>query len=196
MPINIRNLAIVFCAALLAAAFAANVCEAQKISSNNSRKTAAMQTFAADTHSYSNPRAVRVRHVDLDWNVLFDQKILQGTATLTIERAANGGKEPLILDTRDLKIAKVETSVDGARFAPAKFSVGAADKILGAPLTVELPAKANLVRIHYSTSPSASGLQWLEPSQRLAKKRLLCSRRRRRFTPARLYRYRIRRRCA
>jgi hypothetical protein len=28
-----------------------------------------------DFHSYANPSAVRVRHLDLDWDVLFDQKI-------------------------------------------------------------------------------------------------------------------------
>ena len=170
MLFSIKNLATVFCAALIVAAFATSVCDAQKISLNNTRKPAVMETFAEDAHSYSNPQAVRVRHVDLDWNVLFDQKILRGTATLTIERAANGGNQPLMLDTRDLKIAKVETSADGSRFAPTKFTVGAADKILGAPLTVQLPANAKSVRIHYSTSPLASGLQWLEPSQTAGKK--------------------------
>src|SRR6185503_14746069 len=55
-----------------------------------------------DFHSYANPSAVRVRHLDLDWNVLFDQKILKGTAVLTVERVSQ--TEPLILDTRDLKI--------------------------------------------------------------------------------------------
>ena len=44
---------------------------------------------AQDTHSYANPSAVQVRHVELDWDVLFDQKILQGTSTLTIERTSH-----------------------------------------------------------------------------------------------------------
>src|SRR5687768_12913695 len=69
----------------------------------------AMNLAAQDVHSYANPSAVRVRHVDLDWDVLFDQKILKGTATLTIERSSQ--TEPLILDSRDLKIDRVETSV-------------------------------------------------------------------------------------
>ncbi|HKP36969.1 MAG TPA: M1 family metallopeptidase [Pyrinomonadaceae bacterium] len=123
---------------------------------------------AQDVHSYSNPSAVRVRHVDLDWNVLFDQKILKGTTTLTIERTSPA--EPLILDTRDLKIDRVETSANGFRYSPATFTVGARDKVLGAPLTIPLPARANRVRIHYSTDPTASGLQWLQPSQTAGKK--------------------------
>ena len=64
-----------------------------------------MNIAAQDFHSYANPSAVRVRHVDLDWDVLFDQKILKGTSTLTIERTSQ--TEPLILDTRDLKIETV-----------------------------------------------------------------------------------------
>src|SRR2546422_3763547 len=94
---------------------------------------------AQDFHSYANPSAVRVRHVDLDWDVLFDQKILKGSATLTIERISQ--TEPLILDTRDLKIDKVETSADGTRYEAATFQLGDNDKILGAPLTISLPAK-------------------------------------------------------
>jgi leukotriene-A4 hydrolase len=68
---------------------------------------------AQDSHSYANPSAVRVRHVDLDWDVLFDQKILKGTTTLTIERTSQ--TEPLILDTRDLNIERVEASVNGLK---------------------------------------------------------------------------------
>ena len=128
----------------------------------------AINVAAQDVHSYANPPAVRVRHVDLDWNVLFDQKILKGTATLTIERTSQ--TEPLVVDTRDLKIEKVETSVNGRQYRPATFTVGTSDKILGAPLTIPLPARATRVRIHYSTSPGASGLQWLAPAQTAGKK--------------------------
>src|SRR5204863_4343004 len=34
-----------------------------------------------DAHSYSNPEQVRVRHVDLDLEALFDRKVLKGTST-------------------------------------------------------------------------------------------------------------------
>ena len=123
---------------------------------------------AQDSHSYSNPSAVRVRHVDLNWDVLFDQKILKGTTTLTVERTSQ--TDPLILDTRELKIEKVETSVNGLNYTPGTFTVGTSDKILGAPLTIPLPPGATRVRIQYSTSPGASGLQWLTPAQTAGKK--------------------------
>jgi leukotriene-A4 hydrolase len=123
-----------------------------------------------DSHSYANPGDVRVRHLDLDLEVLFDQKILKGIAVLSIERVSQNKQAPLILDTRNLTIAQVETSSDGANYTPATFTVGSLDRILGAPLTIPLPEKVNRVRISYSTDPGASGVQWLEPSQTAGKK--------------------------
>ena len=125
---------------------------------------------APDTHSYAHPEQVKVRHLDLEWDVLFDQKILKGTAVLSLERNSASGNQPLILDTRKLNISKVEASNDGKTFSPTTFTVGQADRILGAPLTIQLPEKADRVRIEYTTSPDASGVQWLGPPQTAGKK--------------------------
>jgi leukotriene A-4 hydrolase/aminopeptidase len=123
-----------------------------------------------DAHSYSNPQEIRVRHLDLDWEVDFNKKVLNGVAVLSFERAAESDHAQLILDTRALTVSKVEASADGKSFAETRFTLGPSDPILGAPLTIQLPDKANSVRIRYSTSPSASGLQWLEPAQTAGKK--------------------------
>jgi aminopeptidase N len=40
---------------------------------------------------------------------------------------------------------------------------------LGAPLRIELLPGSSWVRVHYSTSPQASGLQWLDPPQTAGK---------------------------
>jgi leukotriene A-4 hydrolase/aminopeptidase len=171
MLTKIKNSAILFLAALAIGAAFFSDGNAQK-RQNNVRKSPQMQTLAEDSHSYSNPQQTRVTHVDLDWNVLFDKKILQGTATLTVERIPpiKTRLGTLILDTRDLTIEKVETSTSGINYDQTPFKLGAADKILGAPLSISLPAGTKYVRIHYSTSPNASGLQWLEPSQTAGKK--------------------------
>ncbi|HWQ33325.1 MAG TPA: M1 family metallopeptidase [Blastocatellia bacterium] len=124
---------------------------------------------ARDAHSYSNPDQVRVRHVHLDLKVLFDRKALKGTSTLTLEHMASG-EHPLRLDTRDLKIFKAEASTGGTNFTPVSFALGEADPILGAPLTIQIPANATKVRIEYESSPQASGVQWLEPAQTAGKK--------------------------
>src|SRR5437773_4410608 len=71
---------------------------------------------AADGHSHARPEHVRVRHVDLDLEVDFDRQRLRGQATLTVERTSQDDKQPLVLDSRKLQIATVETSADGKDF--------------------------------------------------------------------------------
>lgn len=161
-----RKLLTLLCLSLLCApAFVSGAAAAQRAG-----RRLASPRAVEDLHSYSNPGEVRVRHVDLDWDVLFEQKILKGTATLTVERAGRNTRAPLVLDTRSLGVTRAETSADGAAWADARFTVGAADAILGAPLTVELPARVARVRVHYTTSPGASGLQWLDPAQTAGKR--------------------------
>ncbi|HEX8737148.1 MAG TPA: M1 family metallopeptidase [Pyrinomonadaceae bacterium] len=175
MLTKIKNPAILFLAALTTGAILLSACATTPQTQNNAPPTspgATPQTSAKveDVHSYSNPQEVRVSHIDLDWNVLFDKKILQGTATLQIKPEAGAKASQLVLDTRDLNIEKVEASDESGNYAATTFNVGAADKILGAPLNIQLPANASRVRVSYSTSPTASGLQWLEPQQTAGKK--------------------------
>ncbi|HEV2762651.1 MAG TPA: M1 family metallopeptidase, partial [Pyrinomonadaceae bacterium] len=127
----------------------------------------APQSAARDAHSYANPQDARVTHVELDWTVDFDRKVLAGSATLTLERTRGS---QLVLDTRALNVTRAETSADGRRWGETQFAVGQNDPVLGAPLTVQLPEGATRVRVHYSTSPGASGLQWLEPAQTAGKR--------------------------
>lgn len=111
-----------------------------------------------DVHSYSHPEQVRVRHLDLDLTVDFHRKILAGSAAIHFERLSPGD---LILDTRGLTIHSVENA--------DAFELGAADPVLGAPLRIVPARNADSVRVHYSTSPAASGLQWLDGPQTAGK---------------------------
>lgn len=129
---------------------------------------AAAANVAANT--YANVAQVRTRHIALDLNVDFKSSELSGTATLELERIDPAVKQ-LVLDTQDLDIHKVETSADGEVWLSAPFKLGASDEVLGAPLTIELPAEAREVRVSYNSKPQASGLQWLPPAQTLGKKK-------------------------
>ncbi len=147
-------------------------CNSSSTTRNNQSQSTASQPAPADerkdVHSFGNPEEIRVRHVDLDLEVLFDRKALKGNAVLSLDRIKPA--DALKLDTRDLKIIKVESSEDGKQFARAPFELGPSDKILGTPLIIRLPAQAQKVQIEYETSPSASGVQWLEPAQTAGKK--------------------------
>ncbi len=131
---------------------------------------AAPSRATRDEHSYGNPEEVRVKHADLDWDVLFDRKILRGTAILSVERPPGGRATRLVLDTRALDVSKAEASADGSSWANAAFSLPPPDKILGSALTVTIPEDATRVRISYATRPEASGLQWLDPPQTAGRK--------------------------
>ncbi len=102
-----------------------------------------------------------MRHLELDLDLDFERHVLRGAATLHFE-AAEGARE-LVLDTRDLEIHSVENA--------AGFELGTKDPILGAPLRIALKPGTSPVRVEYSTSPEASGLQWLEPEQTAGKRR-------------------------
>ncbi len=122
-----------------------------------------------DVHSYSNPGQVRVTTLDLDLHVLFDIKSLMGNAVLGFSPIDEKADE-LVLDTQKLAIDKVEISEDKSRWVDTTFTLGKEDRILGAPLRIKISPSARFVRVTYSTSPNASGLQWLTPQQTAGKK--------------------------
>lgn len=121
-----------------------------------------------DVHSNGNPQQIAVRHVDLELAVSFAEKTLRGTAVLWLEQL-DSSTNKLVLDTRDLSIVSAETSFDNSTFTTASYQLGAPDKILGAALSIQIPQGTRFVRIRYSTSPKASGLQWLSPAQTAGK---------------------------
>ena len=100
--------------------------------------------------------------------MVFEQQTIQGTAVLTIEQYGRDAKQ-LILDSRALQIDETEVSPDGVKYQEARFSIGASDKILGAPLRIDIAPNTKFVRIRYSTDPTATALQWLMPEQTAGK---------------------------
>ncbi len=142
------------------------------------RKTTAPEpivraSVGPDVHSFSQPQAVRVARVGLRLAVDFDARALAGTATFSLAR--HDRSAPLWLDTRALQIEAVEIAdaevgdrpladLD-ADFAAASWQLAEPDAILGAGLRVELAPATTVVRVHYRTTPAATGLQWLTPAQ-------------------------------
>ncbi len=119
-------------------------------------------THMRDIHSHGRPAEVRVTHIHGIWNVDFDAKQLQGSVTLDLARAP--GSTELQLDTRELAIQNV-TAGDADR----EWMLGDAVEFLGAPLTIKLEQGDTRVTVHYHTQPSATGMQWLAPSQTAGK---------------------------
>ena len=124
----------------------------------------ALDPARRDVHSYANSDEIRLTHVELDLDVLFDERRLRGSAMLSFDRLLEDA-DVLVLDTRDLTITGVESWSPTGSFDAATYSLAAADPVLGAPLTIVLPPMATRARVTYETSPEASGLQWLTPAQ-------------------------------
>ncbi|MET0332184.1 MAG: M1 family metallopeptidase [Dyella sp.] len=124
---------------------------------------------AADSSSYAQPEQVQVTHLDLDLAIDFPKHVLDGQATLRLD-----WKDPkaqaLVLDTRDLKIATVVAVDASGASTPLSYALAPRDTMLGAKLTIQAPGHPAQVRITYSTAPTASGLQWLNPAQTADKK--------------------------
>ncbi|MTI41620.1 M1 family metallopeptidase [Fulvivirga lutimaris] len=116
-----------------------------------------------DQHSYAKPAESVVTH--LKWNAVvdFENKKIDGVATLHLKNG-DDAKE-VVLDTKALKIEKV---LVGKK--EAKFTLGEADKNMGSALTIPIKSSTDSVTIHYSTSTDAEALQWLTPMQTAGKK--------------------------
>ena len=116
-----------------------------------------------DESSYAEPDKVAIKDLALDLKLDFDNKQIGGTATYTLDWKDKAAKQ-LVLDTRELTIEKVEAVAADGKTAPLQFALAAADKVFGSKLTIETPEQPAKVAITYHTAPTASGLQWLEPS--------------------------------
>jgi leukotriene-A4 hydrolase len=121
-----------------------------------------------DYHSYADPSAFRVKHLDLDLQTSFEDKRLSGVADLTITRVSPDASK-LVLDTRDLTIRQIWWLRGAGDLVPLRFTLGVRDPMLGSPLTIDLPAEARApefrVRISYQTRPEATGLLWVAAPQ-------------------------------
>ncbi len=152
------------CAAALGACAPAAVAPAARPAAAPVPASAQMIALPRDIHSFARPEQARVSHVSVDLRADFQARTLAGTATLDVQ-AAHGADE-IVLDTRDLEVQRV-TDASGQEI-PWEF--GAADSVLGRPLTVGLAPGTRKITIHYRTSPGAGALQWLTPEQTAGKR--------------------------
>ncbi|MEH0153927.1 M1 family metallopeptidase [Limibacter armeniacum] len=115
-----------------------------------------------DPHSFARPNEVVVKHLDLDLKVDFDNKVLNGVATLDLERK-EGNK--LMLDTRLLTIEKVTDGKD-----ELVYTLHDELPFVGSALEIDLKDNTSKVAVYYKTSPEAPAIQWLASSQTAGKK--------------------------
>lgn len=113
-----------------------------------------------DPHSYAKPAEARITHLNLDIRVDFEKKKIAGCAAYAIEKSDSATE--LVLDSRDMTITKITLDNDTSGVA---FATGSPDEVLGAPIIIKIKPETKKVNVYYETSPDASALQWLSPSQ-------------------------------
>ncbi|XP_077254940.1 leukotriene A-4 hydrolase-like [Temnothorax americanus] len=119
-----------------------------------------------DPHSFALPELPRVIDTHLDLMVDFDQRVLEGTAILTIERKPMINY--IILDSLGLDIRSVTNPLDGTIL---HHYIGI-NHICGSLVRVVLPSINGTtydpgckIQIVYKTTPYSSALYWLTPEQ-------------------------------
>ena len=115
-----------------------------------------------DPHSFNDDTQPAAQALNLKLRVDFERRVLEGSITLSLERAAGG---PLDLDTRGLTVHAVTNQAG----TPVPFALDVPDPILGTRLRLQLPDGTTDVTLHYATSPDAMALQWLTPQQTAGK---------------------------
>jgi len=113
-----------------------------------------------DHHSFAKPDEARIKHLRLDLEVSFDEKVLKSTAKYNIEKSPSANE--IIFDTKDLEIQAVHIN-DSVEVK--SYSLKQKDKVLGRALHIPIDTASKTITIEYRTSPKAEALQWLNENQ-------------------------------
>ncbi|MDD8059540.1 MULTISPECIES: M1 family metallopeptidase [Shewanella] len=117
-----------------------------------------------DYHSSANTDSLCVHHLDIHLQVDFDSQQLTGIVNLSFTRKQV--QSILILDCRDLFIDSI-TDLEGHLLT---YQCSTVNAIVGQQCLIDVGLTMTEVVVHYRTSSSAQGLQWLTPEQTLGKK--------------------------
>ncbi|SMQ69830.1 Leukotriene A4 hydrolase, C-terminal [Altererythrobacter xiamenensis] len=141
-------------------------CNAPEIGETSATTVAPILTSeqAFDEFTFARPQEARVTHVALDLDLDFEEKQVEGTATLDLQATPEATE--IVLDTDGLQISDI-VNADGEALA---WEMGEEVDGKGAPLTVQLNAdedsgKAERIVVSYASAPDAEALQWLDPEQ-------------------------------
>jgi leukotriene-A4 hydrolase len=112
-----------------------------------------------DIHSHANLIEIKPTHIDIDWVVDWEKRLIFGKVTHTIQ-VTEEGVDQFILDTSHLDIKNVTSDSQ-----ELKWSLGKRKGTLGSPLTIQLGSRKKgeevKVEIKYSTTDECTALGWL-----------------------------------
>ncbi|GJE92045.1 M1 family metallopeptidase [Phanerochaete sordida] len=118
-----------------------------------------------DPTSQANFLQVPSSHVDFNWHLDFEAKVVAGSVTHHM-RIVHDSVNEIVLDTAALEISKVE--IDG--HATQDYKLGSNHPVMGSALHISLPHIPPVglqiqVTVHYKTTKDCTALQWLAKEQ-------------------------------
>jgi aminopeptidase N len=118
-----------------------------------------MSKYAAEAHSFARPNEIAVTHLHLELGVDFENKVLTGKATYTLNRQSGN---TLVLDVRDI-------TIDGASAPDGSVLTHRLVKgnERGDRLEIDLPEGLTEASVSYRTAPTAAALFWTPAEQTL-----------------------------
>ncbi len=150
----IKNLTIWAIAAILFSCGApAEKNEADQSSVNEPTK----KNYVKDVHSFAEPDKIAVDHISLDIQLFFDAKIISGTATHRLVHNAPADYVYFDIDKLDIKAVRADDQ-------ETEFEILEGNEF-GQALKIKVTPNTKEVHIDYSTVPSSTALQWLNPEQ-------------------------------
>ncbi|BGP20088.1 hypothetical protein JCM10213_002662 [Rhodosporidiobolus nylandii] len=119
-----------------------------------------------DVITQTNYRDIATKHLHLDWTVDWQQRILKGSATHTME-VLKDGVDTAIFDSSYLAIRGASLGSSGQEL---QFDLPKRHKVYGSALAIKLDRAYNKgeavdVKIDYSTTDGCTALGWLEKEQ-------------------------------
>lgn len=106
--------------------------------------------------SYSNIYRVSTKHLALELDVNFENKLIYGIARHEID---NNHADTAIFDIKGLQIQKVTLGKKGHE-KNTSYVIGIEDSIHGAPLSVLITPKTRFINIYYQTTEHTNNLHW------------------------------------
>jgi len=123
--------------------------------SERSQMMIANMKLARDPHTWSKPNEARVKHLEWNAEVNFEEHTISAVALYTIENLT--GTDTIIFDTKGLSITDV--LVDNA---PVSVTISPDKAYIGCALYVPIRKNSKNVMITYTTSPYAEALLWVD----------------------------------
>ncbi|KAK4284032.1 hypothetical protein QN277_000919 [Acacia crassicarpa] len=111
-----------------------------------------------DPHSFTDSSQPFTSHISLSFYFDFSSSVIHASALISLTNPHSGH---FFLDTRSLSIDSI---IDPQSKTPIPFSLSDDDPIKGRQLSVCLSNHSSFL-VTYTTSPSSSALQWLNPLQ-------------------------------